>query len=96
MNMLQDLILPSIAAFTVPGLLAWFLARRHGLGVFWASLIAGALVMIYGWINARPDIAPELAGQKTLLIYFILLPGFMSLVLGAIVGAWQHRYHGTT
>ena len=57
----------------------------------WASLIVGALVMIYGWVTARPDIAPETAGQHTLTIYFVLLPAFMSLVLGAILGAWQHR-----
>lgn len=92
--MMQDLMLPSLAAFILPGLLAWFLARRHGLAVFWASLIAGALVMIYGWITARPDIAPELAGRHTLTIYFILLPAFMSMVLGAIVGAWQNRLYG--
>lgn len=93
MDVLQNLMLPSVAAFILPGLLAWFLARRHGLGVFWVSLIIGALVMLYGWITARPDIAPELAGLHTLVIYFILLPGFMSMVLGAIVGAWQHRFY---
>ncbi len=91
MDSLQDLILPTVAAFTLPGLVAWALARRHGLGVFWASLIAGAVVMVYGWLVSRPDIAADAAGQRVLLIYFVLLPGFMSLVLGAIVGAWQHR-----
>lgn len=88
---MQDLILPTLAAFTLPGIAAWYLGRRYGLGVFWASLIVGALVMIYGWVTARPDIAPETAGQHTLTIYFVLLPAFMSLVLGAILGAWQHR-----
>ena len=88
---MQDLILPSTAAFILPGIVAWYLGRRHGLGVFWASLIVGALVMIYGWITARPDITPEMAGRHTLTIYFVLLPAFMSLVLGAILGAWQHR-----
>ena len=88
---MQDLILPTTAAFILPGILAWYLGRRHGLGVLWASLIVGALVMIYGWITARPDIAPEIAGQHTITIYFVLLPAFMSLVLGAILGAWQHR-----
>ena len=91
MYALNDVIISVLAAFTLPGLAAWLLARRHGLGVFWASLIVGALVMIYGWVTARPDIAPETAGQHTLTIYFVLLPAFMSLVLGAILGAWQHR-----
>ena len=88
---MQDLILPTLAAFTLPGIAAWYLGRRHGLGVFWASLVVGALVMVYGWITARPGIAPELASRYTLTIYFVLLPAFMSLVLGAILGAWQHR-----
>lgn len=91
MDSLPNLILLSLAAFTLPGIAAWFLGRRHGLGVFWASLIVGALVMVYGWITARPGIAAETAGRYTLTIYFVLLPAFMSLVLGAIVGAWQHR-----
>ena len=91
MYTLNDLIFPVLAAFTLPGLAAWLLGRRHGLGVFWISLIAGALVMLYGWFTARPALAPEVAGQHTLVIYFLLLPGFMSLVLGAILGAWQHR-----
>ncbi len=94
MSVLQDLLLPSLAAFLVPGLLAWFLARRRGLGVFWVSLVIGALVMLYGWITANPNIAPEAAGRHALTIYFILLPSFMSLVLGSIVGAWQHRLYG--
>ena len=91
MDSLLNLILLSLAAFTLPGIVAWYIGRRHGLGVFWASLVVGALVMVYGWITARPDIAPELASRYTLTIYFVLLPTFMSLVLGAILGAWQHR-----
>lgn len=94
MGNLQNLMLWSLVAFTLPGMLTWFLARRQGLGVFWASLVAGALVMFYGWLTARPDIAPEIAGRHTLAIYFLLLPGFMSMVLGAILGAWRHRFHG--
>ncbi|SFA55916.1 hypothetical protein SAMN04487972_11456 [Paracoccus halophilus] len=89
-----DLILPTLAAFTLPGIAAWYLARRHGLAVFWASLIAGALIMLYGWFTARPTLAPDVASRHTLVIYFVLLPAFMSMVFGAIVGAWQHRAHG--
>ncbi|WP_374637407.1 hypothetical protein [Paracoccus sp. (in: a-proteobacteria)] len=91
MDSVFNLILLSLAAFTLPGIVAWYIGRRHGLGVFWASLVVGALVMVYGWITARPDIPPELASRYTLTIYFVLLPTFMSLVLGAILGAWQHR-----
>lgn len=91
MYAMNEVTIAVLAAFTLPGLAAWLLARRHGLGVFWVSLIMGALVMLYGWFTARPALAPEVAGQHTLVIYFLLLPGFMSLVLGAILGAWQHR-----
>ena len=91
MDSMLNLILLSLAAFTLPGIVAWYIGRRHGLRVFWASLVVGALVMVYGWITARPGIAPELASRYTLTIYFVLLPTFMSLVLGAILGAWQHR-----
>ncbi|HRM73524.1 MAG TPA: hypothetical protein PLI13_02270 [Paracoccus sp. (in: a-proteobacteria)] len=91
MDSMLNLILLSLAAFTLPGIVAWYIGRRHGLRVFWASLVVGALVMVYGWITARPGIAPELASRYTLTIYFVLLPAFMSLVLGAILGAWQHR-----
>ncbi len=91
MDSMLNLILLSLAAFTLPGIVAWYIGRRHGLGVFCASLVVGALVMVYGWITARPGIAPELASRYTLTIYFVLLPAFMSLVLGAILGAWQHR-----
>lgn len=89
MDSLPNLILLSLVAFTLPGLVAWRLARRRGLAVFWASLALGALVMIYGWLTANPDIAAETAGRHTLVIYFVLLPGFMSMVLGAVLGAWQ-------
>jgi hypothetical protein len=47
--------------------------------------------MLYGWVTARPTLSPEVAGMHTIVIYFLLLPAFMSLVLGAILGAWQHR-----
>ncbi len=91
MSLWQSLILASLAAFTLPGLMGWVLARRRGLQVFWGSLIFGALVMLYGWVTARPTLSPEVAGMHTIVIYFLLLPAFMSLVLGAILGAWQHR-----
>ena len=90
MDSMLNLILLSLAAFTLPGIVAWYIGRRHGLGVFWASLVVGALVMVYGWITARPGIAPELASRYTLTIYFVLLPALLSLVLGAFLGAWQH------
>ena len=91
MDSVLNLILMSLVAFTVPGILAWRLARRAGLRVVWLSLIVGALVMLYGWVTARPTLTPEVAGMHTIVIYFLLLPAFMSLVLGAILGAWQHR-----
>ncbi|MFO1139899.1 MAG: hypothetical protein U1E41_12585 [Paracoccus sp. (in: a-proteobacteria)] len=90
MDSVLNLILMSLVAFTVPGILAWRLARREGLRVVWLSLIVGALVMLYGWWTANPNIAPVTAGRHTLVIYFLLLPSFLSMVLGAVLGAWQH------
>ncbi|MFV0293412.1 MAG: hypothetical protein ACK5II_09460 [Paracoccus sp. (in: a-proteobacteria)] len=87
---MQSLILPMIVAFVLPGLVAWLLGRRYGLGVVWAALIAGAVVGIYGWINTRTPLPQDAAREQAVLIFFMLLPGFVSLVLGGLIGAWQH------
>ncbi len=86
-----ELLLPTLAAFILPGLVSWLLSRRYGLGVVWAALIAGLIIGIFGWIKTREPQFEEAARQQAVLVYFLLLPGFVSLVTGAAIGAWQHR-----
>lgn len=74
-------------ALVVPGAVAFLLARRHGLAVLWATLIAGALLGIAGWIWTRAPAMGDDAIDRSITIYFVLLPGFVSLVLGAAAGA---------
>lgn len=86
-----DVMILTLAALVVPAAVAFWLARRHGLGVLWATLIAGALLGIAGWIWTRAPALGDDAIDRSITIYFILLPGFVSLVLGAAAGALAGR-----
>lgn len=85
-------LLMTMAAMFLPGLLAFWLAARRGIAVLWAALIAGAMLGIFGWIVTREPLFGEAAFQRHVTIYFILLPAFVSLTLGAAIGAlWGRR-----
>lgn len=76
----------ALAAFLIPGALAWWLARRNGIGVLWAALIVGAVICIVGWIVTRQPLYGDAAIARSIAIYFAVLPGFVGLVLGAALG----------
>ena len=77
----------ALTAFLLPGALAFWLGRRHGIGVLWAALIVGAIIGIAGWIVTRQPLYGEAAISRSITIYFAILPGFVGLVLGAAMGA---------
>ena len=90
MDSVLNLILMSLVAFTVPGILAWRLARREGLRVVWLQPDHGRAGHALRLVDRQSRYRPVTAGRHTLVIYFLLLPSFLSMVLGAVLGAWQH------
>lgn len=80
------LIAYALAAFVLSGALTWWLGRRYGIGVLWGTLIVGAIIGIVGWVLTRQPLYGEAAIGRSISIYFILLPGFVGLVLGAAIG----------
>ena len=90
--MIGDYALPAALAGTLPGLLAWLAARRFGLTGLMSALALCAVLAIVGW-NLTLDV---LTGDDQLrragVIFFIVVPGVVSLILGAIAGFWEaHR-----
>ena len=89
------LVLLATAAFLLPTAVAFAAGRRFGIQILWAALIAGALLGIFGWIVTRDPLFGEAAMRRSITIYFVLLPGFVGLVLGAIGGAMNGRFGQT-
>ena len=90
--MMADYALAAAFAVTFPGLLAWLAARRWGL----AGIIAALAVCAVAALIGRNVTADVLTGDDQLRragwIYFVILPGVVSLVLGAVAGFWTaHR-----
>ena len=90
--MIDDFALPAALAGTLPGLVAWLAARRFGLAGLMGALAFCAVLAIVGW-NLTLDV---LTGDDQLrragIIFFIVVPGVVSLILGAIAGFWDaHR-----
>lgn len=81
----------ALAAFLLPGALAFWAGRRNGIGILWAAMIAIAVICIAGWIVTRQPLYGEAAVSRSIAIYFALLPGFVGLVLGAAMGALAGR-----
>ena len=86
-----NLVLLAMAAMILPGALAWLAARRMGINILWAALIAGAIIGIVGWFLTREPLFGEAALRRSITIYFVLLPGFVGMVLGAAAGAISDR-----
>ena len=87
-----QLVLLALGARVVPGLLAFFSARHFGLQIVWAALILGAVMGVYGWVETREPLFGEAAMRRSVSIYFVLLPGFVGIVLGAAIGALVGRF----
>ncbi|MDO5706323.1 MAG: hypothetical protein Q4G49_14830 [Paracoccus sp. (in: a-proteobacteria)] len=86
------LVTLATAAMILPGLIAWFAARRMGLGILWAALIAGVILGIAGWFITREPLFGDAEIRRSITIYFVLLPGFVGMVLGAGVGAVADKF----
>lgn len=76
----------SVIALAVPGTLTFLAARKWGLVVVWGVLVAGAVVGIWGWLQTREPAMGDDFAPRHILIFFILLPGYVSMVTGAAAG----------
>ena len=90
--MIGDFALPAALAGTLPGLLAWLAARRFGLAGLMGALAACGLLAIVGWNLTRDVLTGDDQMRRAGVIFFIVVPGVVSLILGAIAGFWAaHR-----
>lgn len=90
--MLSDYALPAALAGTVPGLLAWLAARRWGLAGLLGALAICAVVALIGWNLTREVPPAETQIAQANLIFLVIVPGLVSLILGAVAGFWDaHR-----
>ena len=90
--MIGDFALPAALAGTLPGLLAWLAARRFGLAGLMGALAACGLLAIVGWNLTRDVLTGDDQLRRSSIIFFVVVPGIVSVVLGAIAGFWEaHR-----
>jgi len=87
-----DFALPAALAGTLPGLLAWLAARRFGLAGLMGALAVCGLLAIVGWNLSQDVLTGDDQLRRAGIIFFIVVPGVVSLILGAIAGFWDaHR-----
>ena len=90
--MIGDYALPAALAGTLPGLLAWLAARRFGLAGLLGALALCAVLAIVGWNLTLDVLTGEDQLRRSGVIFFVVVPGVVSLILGAIAGFWEaHR-----
>ena len=90
--MIGDYALPAALAGTLPGLLAWLAARRFGLAGLLGALALCAVLAIVGWNLTLDVLTGEDQLRRSGVIFFVVVPGVVSLILGAIAGFWTaHR-----
>jgi|GEM_PF-5547541 len=90
--MIEDYALPAALAVTLPGMLAWLGARRFGLAGLMAVLGLCAVLAIIGWNLTRDVLTGDDQLRRAGIIFFVVVPGMVSVVLGAIAGFWEaHR-----
>lgn len=80
--------LPVALAAVVPGLIAWGLARRYGLAGVLGALAVCALIALIGWPLTREVRTGDAMHAQAMLIFWVVVPGLVSLVLGAVLGFW--------
>ena len=90
--MIQDYALAAALAVTLPGLLAWLGARRFGLSGLMAGLGLCAVLAVVGWNLSQEVLTGDDQLRRSTIIFFVVVPGIVSVVLGAIAGFWEaHR-----
>ena len=87
--MIGDYALPAALAATLPGLLAWLGARRFGLAGLMAVLGLCGLLAVVGWNLTRDVLTGDDQLRRAGIIFFVVVPGIVSVVLGAIAGFWD-------
>ncbi|HRO16220.1 MAG TPA: hypothetical protein PLL33_14515 [Paracoccus sp. (in: a-proteobacteria)] len=86
--MIADWALTAALAVTLPGMAAWLLARRYGLAGIMGALAICAVLAIGGWISTRTVLTDEAQLRRSAIIFYVIVPGLVSLILGAIAGFW--------
>lgn len=76
-------------AATLPGLAAWLAGRRFGLSGLLAALAVVAVIAVSGWIVTREVLTGDLQIRRAGMIFFVIVPGLVSLILGAVFGFWE-------
>lgn len=87
--MIEDYALPAALAVTIPGFLAWAAARRFGLSGLMGALVICGVGAIVGWLLTRDVLTGDPHLRRSGMIFFVIVPGFVSLVLGAVAGFWE-------
>ncbi|MBV0890691.1 hypothetical protein KTN05_02350 [Paracoccus sp. Z118] len=87
--MIDDYALPAALAVTLPGLLAWLAARRFGLSGLMGVLVICAVAAVAGWSLTRDVLTGDPHLRRSGMIFFVIVPGLVSLVLGAVAGFWE-------
>lgn len=85
------LVLMAAVIFAMSAGGGYLLARRHGAPVIWGALILGAVACVIGWLMTRTPLFGAAALRQSILIYFILLPSYVALTGGALIGALRGR-----
>ncbi|MDO5369892.1 hypothetical protein [Paracoccus sp. (in: a-proteobacteria)] len=90
--MIGDYALPAALAVTLPGMLAWASGRRFGLAGLIAVMILVGVMAIVGWNLTLEVLTGDDQLRRSSIIFFVVVPGIVSVVLGAIAGFWEaHR-----
>ncbi|MBB1490490.1 hypothetical protein H5395_02840 [Paracoccus sp. MC1854] len=90
--MIGDYALPAALAVTLPGVLAWLAGRRFGLAGLLAVMILIGVIAVIGWNLTRDVLTGDDQLRRSSIIFFVVVPGIVSVVLGAIAGFWEaHR-----
>lgn len=89
--MFADYALPAALAGTLPGLIAWLAARRWGLSGLLGALAVCAVIAFVGWNLTRQHPAADAQIRQANLIFLVIVPGLVSLILGAVFGFWEAR-----
>lgn len=90
--MIGDYAPAAALAAILPGLLAWLGTRRWGLIGLLGTLGLCAVVAVVGWILTQDVRVGDAQLLQAAIIFFIFVPGIVSLILGSVFGFWEaHR-----
>ncbi len=85
----QEFALFAAFAATLPGLAAWLAGRRYGLAGLLGALALVAIIAVPSWIITREVLTGDSQVRRAGMIFFVIVPGIVSLILGAVFGFWE-------